>query len=254
MGRYSATLTGEEEFQTAIAQLSPGDEVTLRPVLGDPDSPRALRCTDISGANIGFIARDNWLAKTVLDQKSAVRTLVESISDPAPVRRVTLTVLTGADAEPSKPAPPPVPAKKPMGCLKIVGIGIAGFLGLAVIGAIIDPKPKTAPATSDAPPAPEEPDEEAIAEQQKRQKGFHCLSAWDGSHRELVRTLKNNLRDPDSFEHIETRISPVDDKGMHVLMMKYRARNGFGGMNIGSLAASVKNSDCSFEIIANADQ
>jgi hypothetical protein len=93
----------------------------------------------------------------------------------------------------------------------------------------------------------------AANEAEKKRKGFHCLSAWDGSHRDVVRSLKRSLRDPDSFEHEETRITPVDDKGNHTLLMTYRARNGFGGMNIGKLAATVRNSDCSFTIVANAD-
>lgn len=86
---------------------------------------------------------------------------------------------------------------------------------------------------------------------EERKSGFHCLSSWDGSHRGVVDTLKESLRDPDSFQHVETRITPTDAMGNHTLLMKYRARNGFGGMNIGQLAATVKDADCSFEIVAN---
>ena len=86
-----------------------------------------------------------------------------------------------------------------------------------------------------------------------RRKGFHCLSSWDGSHRELADAVKVSLRDPRSFEHSETRITPVDADGNHTLMMEYRARNGFGGMNVGQVAATVKNSDCSFQIIVNTN-
>jgi hypothetical protein len=91
-------------------------------------------------------------------------------------------------------------------------------------------------------------------EVENRRKGFHCLSSWDGSLTALVDTVKESLREPSSFEHIDTRITPVDKKGNHMLLMKYRARNGFGGMNVGQVAAIVKNSDCSFTIVANADQ
>lgn len=34
------------------------------------------------------------------------------------------------------------------------------------------------------------------------------------------------MRDPDSFEHIETRITPVTEGGTHQLVMKYRAKMG----------------------------
>lgn len=77
-----------------------------------------------------------------------------------------------------------------------------------------------------------------------RRKGFHCLSGWDGSHREVVRRVKSRLRDPDSFEHIETRITP-NKNGEHTVIMQYRAKNGFGGMTVGSALATIANSDCS---------
>lgn len=147
---------------------------------------------------------------------------------------------------------------KKHGCFKVAGYGLLGLVGLTVISAIASPpsdKPAPPSTTSGAPkpeskPTPTKAQLEAAAD---RKAGFHCLSKWDGAHRGIVDKLKETLREPDSFEHIETRITPVNDKGMHGLMMRYRARNGFGGMNVGSLLASVKNSDCSFEIISNAD-
>lgn len=157
------------------------------------------------------------------------------------------------------------------GCLWIAGLFVA-VIALGMIGRAIDPEgAKRRDAELEAQRKARDAEDEAKAkavvaaeqrkaaeareaEEAKRRTGFHCLSAWDGSHRELVDALKTTLREPDSFEHIETRITPVDDNGNHVLMMNYRARNGFGGMNIGRLAAKVKNSDCSFEVLANADE
>lgn len=63
--------------------------------------------------------------------------------------------------------------------------------------------------------------------------------------------FREQLRDPDSFEHIETRITPVDDDGQHLLFMRYRAANGFGGLNLEQLVATVENDDCSFQIFSN---
>jgi hypothetical protein len=57
-----------------------------------------------------------------------------------------------------------------------------------------------------------------------------CFSAWDGSNKDLVQRVKANLRDPSSFEHIETRYVKIN--GGLQLTMFYRAKNGFGGMNI----------------------
>lgn len=91
---------------------------------------------------------------------------------------------------------------------------------------------------------------EAVAaeEREERRKGFHCLSSWDGSHREFRNAVKDAMRDPDSFEHVETRVTPVDEDGWHILAMSYRARNGFGGMNVGTAIGRYANDDCRFAV------
>lgn len=108
---------------------------------------------------------------------------------------------------------------------------ILAFLGILwVVGSCSEDKP-------DSPQVAAEKAEE-------KRKGFHCLSAWDGSHRGVVREVKSRLRDPNSFEHDETRITPVDEDGFHTLIMKYRARNGFGGMVGGYATARISNEFC----------
>lgn len=62
---------------------------------------------------------------------------------------------------------------------------------------------------------------------------FH---AWDGSHMALERKIKGLLRDPDSYEHIETRYSR--EGNTLKLYTKYRARNGFGGMAVSEVIAT----------------
>lgn len=90
------------------------------------------------------------------------------------------------------------------------------------IGAGSSPTP-----TAKKPKTPEEIRTERI------ESGF---SAWDGSHRALERWIKKNLKDPDSYEHIETRYG---DKGDHLIVnTKYRARNSFGGMTIEQVSAT----------------
>lgn len=93
-------------------------------------------------------------------------------------------------------------------------------------------------------PTEEEEAAQAAAKAEEKKKGFHCLSGWDGSHPQLVETVKSNLRDPDSFEHVETKVTPTAPNGNHILFMKYRARNGFGGMNVNQAGATMKNDDC----------
>lgn len=71
----------------------------------------------------------------------------------------------------------------------------------------------------------------------------NCFSAWDGSHRKLVSRTKSNLRDPDSFEHIETR-ADTPAAGSQTVIMKYRARNGFGGMNVEYATGTINPDTC----------
>lgn len=82
------------------------------------------------------------------------------------------------------------------------------------------------------------------ANREERRKGFHCLSDWDGSHRAMQDAVKEHLRNPGSFEHIETAITPLDEKGQHRVTMRYRAENGFGGMNVEQAAGIIDGETC----------
>tara|TARA_S200002703_G_scaffold157356_1_gene164950 strand:- start:1860 stop:2426 length:567 start_codon:yes stop_codon:yes gene_type:complete len=73
----------------------------------------------------------------------------------------------------------------------------------------------------------------------KRDRLEQGFSPWDGSHYELVAYVKNRLKDPQSFEQIETRFGENDDGTLNVYM-KFRARNSFGGMVIGEVLAKAK--------------
>ena len=73
--------------------------------------------------------------------------------------------------------------------------------------------------------------------------GVHCLSAWDGSYRPLVQIIKKNLKDPDSFKHRETRITPSENE-VHIVVMTYGAKNSFGGYVVENVIARL-TSQCS---------
>ncbi|WP_152522618.1 hypothetical protein [Sphingobium ummariense] len=94
----------------------------------------------------------------------------------------------------------------------------------------------------------------AAGEKRDEARGFHCLSDWDGSNGSLVEQVKENLRNPKSFEHDETRIWPARRTGYHPARMKYRAENGFGGMNVEQVMAAIDHKTCAATIITNPDQ
>jgi len=81
----------------------------------------------------------------------------------------------------------------------------------------------------------------AAAKNLKENFEKQCLSAWDGSCRGLVKYVKDNMNDPGSFEHVETRYSIQGDCA--VLVMKYRGKNAFGGVVTNYVKAKV-NSNC----------
>ncbi len=108
--------------------------------------------------------------------------------------------------------------------------------------------------SSKTPPSPSEVAQTAAKDAEDKKYGLHCLSQWDGSHKGVVGELKASLRNPESFHHVSTKMGAVTAAGENMLIMEYRAENGFGGMNAGKLMASVKNSDCTFEVLLNADE
>ena len=65
---------------------------------------------------------------------------------------------------------------------------------------------------------------------------------------EFVAYYREQLREPESFEHVRTLIYPVDENGQHELVMTYRARNGFGGLNLETVRAEIAISDCGFRL------
>lgn len=133
---------------------------------------------------------------------------------------------------------------------------IAGGLGAALIFmAIVAPEPAPEPAavtTSKAAPGDDARVTAKLADDRRR--GFHCLSAWDGSNPSFVKQVKEQLRNPDSFRHAETTIGPVLKSGNHAVKMTYRAENGFGGMNVETAIAAVDQNTCEATIISSAPQ
>jgi hypothetical protein len=77
-----------------------------------------------------------------------------------------------------------------------------------------------------------------------RDPRFACLSSWDGSHRGLTDHVRGRLRNPDSFEHVETRVGQIEN-GRQTVYMEYRAQNGFGGMNVEAAMGVIRHPSCS---------
>lgn len=131
------------------------------------------------------------------------------------------------------------------GAAVYIGSVLAGALFLIFVNAVM---------IDDKAPNPVDKNVEILAEKQKereqRERGFHCLSSWDGANEDVIQHLKRQLKDPSSFEHIETRIAPINERGAHALIMSYRAKNSFGAYDAGTVVASLRNWNCKIETIS----
>ena len=125
---------------------------------------------------------------------------------------------------------------KRSGVLKKAVIGVGAGAGLIIVLLII----LVAVSGDDI----AEDNEEYRQTKEEKQKGFHCLSAWDGNHDSFEELVKAKLKDPNSMETYETRISPVNAQGKHTILMDYGARNSFGGMVRGTARGTVDNETC----------
>lgn len=111
-------------------------------------------------------------------------------------------------------------ARKPMGCGGLVGMVLLGVIVLGVFASMIGPKAPPPPPT----PAPTP---EQVAAKKKQNESIARAQAG-------AAMLKQAMRDPDSFKLSQALV--IDGTG--AVCYEYRARNGFGGMNIGHAVIS----------------
>tara|TARA_R110000744_G_scaffold379451_1_gene497651 strand:- start:752 stop:1210 length:459 start_codon:yes stop_codon:yes gene_type:complete len=73
------------------------------------------------------------------------------------------------------------------------------------------------------------------------------FSGLYGYHNGLKNAVVQSLKDPDSFEHIGTQY--WDKKDHLVVLMKYRAKNSFGGYVVSSVRAKVSLDGSQIQIL-----
>lgn len=89
--------------------------------------------------------------------------------------------------------------------------------------------------------------QEQLASEARNKQIEEQFSAWDGSHRNLERVIKNAMNDPDSYEHDETKYW---DRGDHLVVKTiYRGKNAFGGVVRNSVKAKVSLSGQILQIL-----
>ena len=89
---------------------------------------------------------------------------------------------------------------------------------------------------------------QAELDRKRKEKVEKQFSTWDGSHPALTRLIKENMNDPDSYDHIETRFR--DDGSSIFVITKFRGANAFGGKVINTVSARVDFDGNVIEIIS----
>ena len=111
---------------------------------------------------------------------------------------------------------------------------------------------KYLPTTRNSATAKKQEDDlkKANAAREKKKAKFedNCFSSWDGSCRELVNYVKENMNNPKSFEHVKTTYTSLDKYA--VVIMVYRGTNGFGATVTEQVRAEVSY-DCEVLRILN---
>ena len=79
-----------------------------------------------------------------------------------------------------------------------------------------------------------------VQEELKYQKWVNTqFSVWNGSNDELVKLVKQNLNDPDSFEHEKTQFANNKEHRFLTIKMTYRAKNAFGALILQNVTAMI---------------
>lgn len=110
-------------------------------------------------------------------------------------------------------------ARKPMGCGSLIGVIILGAIIISAFSSIFSSS-KDTKSTAAAVPPPETPEQAAT----RKQKDAAVQRATAGAV-----ALKKAMRDPDGFK-LESALV-IDGSG--AVCYDYRAKNGFGGTNVG---------------------
>lgn len=102
MGVYLAGIVGESRCQAAIREARVGEIVTLRPEPTNKADARAIEVIGKSGKRLGYIERDSWITRCILDEDRDCAARIRSIKSGGGNTRnlgVVIDIAIGNDAE-----------------------------------------------------------------------------------------------------------------------------------------------------------
>lgn len=134
--------------------------------------------------------------------------------------------------------------------LIIGGVSFGVLIGLGVIGSFIEDEPVPTVSKSVVKTPKKQPELKEVTEEEEidedRLKGFHCLSSWNGSHRELVNIVKPLLHDSSSFKHVKTLVGRERD-GWHAITMTFSGKNLFNARVEQTAKARYSHKSCEID-------
>ena len=80
MGRYPVPLVGEKHYQPAIKASNVGDVVHFEPEPNNPHDPKAVLVTNGTGNVLGYLPRDGWLTRLIVDEGGMPLAQIKSIN------------------------------------------------------------------------------------------------------------------------------------------------------------------------------
>lgn len=126
MGEYRVSLVGESRTQDVVKDLALGEIVTLVHEPNNPHDDRAVSAQTAAGEKIGYLERDSWLGRIVINGKPDHFCEIAEITGGTRGKKsqgVILLVHTAKDAEPARQAN--------------AEISKSGCLGLAFVALIV---------------------------------------------------------------------------------------------------------------------
>lgn len=113
-----------------------------------------------------------------------------------------------------------------------ITLTISVLLGYLIIGDDIKPKDYSKSPTNLSVIKNNDPINPAVSQikntETREAKIRNQFSAWSGSHINVVRQVKANMKNPDSFEHVKTTYTEQGD--MVLVLMTYRGKNSFNAV------------------------
>lgn len=189
-------------------------------------------------ANGEKVAEDGYFGRTALSARDAAIQLKRSKADDLRKARDAAIDVAKTQYEASLAE---LDAETELALRDIRDGGMPEFVAIAM-------KKKEAAKALEEEREQKELEAERLAKEADRQRGFHCLSGWSGANPSVIEQVKSMLNDPDSFEHVETKVAPVQN-AQHRFQMKYRAKNGFGGTVTEVATGTYGHNDCKSVIV-----